>query len=199
MTANARATFPAPATGTPPRSCGRIFTCGEAQIATLPFVYRCMGIFMPEKLGNLQCLNHPLPLRASQSASQTSQPATRQRRRTARTSATTVSSSSRRGRPAWRSRTARASQRWSRRTPRGRAPRTRGRRADCAGRRRGRARGTRNAPGPCRPPPPKAQRKQRAGERRRVVRVVEAEGEAVNHIFLGKDDFSGLNLLAITP
>lgn len=56
MTANARATFPAPATGTPPRSCGRIFTCGEAQIATLPFVYRSMGIFMPEKLGNLQGL-----------------------------------------------------------------------------------------------------------------------------------------------
>lgn len=56
MTANARATFPAPATGTPPRSCGRIFTCGEAQIATSPFVYRCMGNFMPEKLGNLQGL-----------------------------------------------------------------------------------------------------------------------------------------------
>ena len=54
MTANARATFPAPATGTPPRSCGRVFTCGEAQIVTSPFVYRCMGIFMPEKLGNLQ-------------------------------------------------------------------------------------------------------------------------------------------------
>lgn len=54
MTANAGATFPAPATGTPPRSCGRIFTCGEAQIATSPFVYRSMGILMPEKLGNLQ-------------------------------------------------------------------------------------------------------------------------------------------------
>ena len=57
MTANARATFPAPATGTPPRSCGRVFTCGEAQIVTSPFVYRCMGIFMPEKLGNLQRMN----------------------------------------------------------------------------------------------------------------------------------------------
>ena len=36
------------------------------------------------------------------------------------------------------------------------------------------------SPVPYRPPPPKAQRRQRAGECRRVVRVVEAEGETVN-------------------
>ena len=54
MTTNVRTAFPAPATGTSPRSCGRIFTCGEAQIATSPFVYRGVGIFMPEKVGNLQ-------------------------------------------------------------------------------------------------------------------------------------------------
>ena len=54
MTANVRTAFRASATGTPPRSCGRIFTCGEAQIATSPFIYRGVGIFMPEKVGNLQ-------------------------------------------------------------------------------------------------------------------------------------------------
>ena len=54
MTANVRTAFRAPATGTPPRSCGRIFTSGEAEIATSPFVYRGVGILMPEKVGNLQ-------------------------------------------------------------------------------------------------------------------------------------------------
>jgi len=53
MTANERTAFPT-TTGTSPRSCDRIFTCGEAQIATSPFVYRGVGIFMPEKVGNLQ-------------------------------------------------------------------------------------------------------------------------------------------------
>ena len=41
-------------TETPPRSRSRIFTCGNAQIATSPFVYRGTAVFMPEKLGNLQ-------------------------------------------------------------------------------------------------------------------------------------------------
>ncbi len=54
MTTNVRTAFRASATGTPPRSCGQIFTCGEAQIATSPFIYRGVGIFMPEKVGNLQ-------------------------------------------------------------------------------------------------------------------------------------------------
>ena len=62
MTTNARTAFPAPATGTPPRSCGRIFTCGEAQIATSPFIYRGVGIFMPEKVGNLQLVIHAVVL-----------------------------------------------------------------------------------------------------------------------------------------
>ena len=53
MTTNERTAFPT-TTGTSPRSCDRIFTCGEAQIATSPFVYRGVGIFMPEKVGNLQ-------------------------------------------------------------------------------------------------------------------------------------------------
>ena len=54
MTMNPRTAFPAPATGTPPRSCDRIFTCCDTQIATSPFVYRGTAVFMPEKLGNLQ-------------------------------------------------------------------------------------------------------------------------------------------------
>ena len=41
-------------TETPSRSRNRIFTCGNTQIATSPFVYRGVGIFMPEKVGNLQ-------------------------------------------------------------------------------------------------------------------------------------------------
>ena len=41
-------------TETPSRSRNRIFTCGNTQIATSPFVYRSVGIFMPEKVGNLQ-------------------------------------------------------------------------------------------------------------------------------------------------
>ena len=53
MTTNERTAFPT-TTGTSPLSCDRIFTCGEAQIATSPFVYRGVGIFMPEKVGNLQ-------------------------------------------------------------------------------------------------------------------------------------------------
>ena len=37
------------------RPCGRIFTCGEMEIATSPFIYRCVTISLPEKPGNLQC------------------------------------------------------------------------------------------------------------------------------------------------
>ena len=36
------------------RPCGRIFTCGEMEIATSPFIYRCVTISLPEKPGNLQ-------------------------------------------------------------------------------------------------------------------------------------------------
>ena len=54
MTTDPRTAFPAPATETPPRSCDRIFTCGDTQIVTSPFVDRGAAVFMPEKLGNLQ-------------------------------------------------------------------------------------------------------------------------------------------------
>ena len=62
MTTNERTAFPT-TTGTSPRSCDRIFTCGEAQIATSPFVYRGVGIFMPEKVGNLQLFTASMKFR----------------------------------------------------------------------------------------------------------------------------------------
>ena len=36
------------------RPCSRIFTCGEIEIATSPFICRGVTISMPEELGNLQ-------------------------------------------------------------------------------------------------------------------------------------------------
>ena len=53
MTTNPRTAFPALPRERLRATAGWIFTCGEAQITTSPFVYRG-AVFRPEKFGNLQ-------------------------------------------------------------------------------------------------------------------------------------------------
>ena len=48
-------------TETPPRSRNRIFTCGNAQIATSPFVFKGDTTFTFQKMGNLQSNSYLTP------------------------------------------------------------------------------------------------------------------------------------------